>query len=75
MYIYMKQTTIKIMENLKTLKIGSKVKYLNHHKKTVVGTVTKLFQEEGRNRAIVTHSGKFKHYFDVNIGQFALTVI
>ena len=54
------------------MEIGSKVKYFNTHtRETVTGII---IASDGR-RAIVKHTGDFKHYYDVEIGLFALTVI
>lgn len=44
------------------------------NKITVTATIKELKKENGKERAILTHKGKFKHYFDVNIGCFAITV-
>lgn len=59
-----------------TLTEGTKVSYFNTTtRKTVTGEVIKLLIEDGRQRAIVKHTGIFKNYYNVNIGCFALTVI
>ena len=70
----MKTTTDSV--NVYGLSVGDIVTYFEpNHRKTITGKVKKLLQEEGRRRAIVSHSGEFSHFFDVNIGCFALTKV
>ena len=53
------------------MKVNDSVKWFDSSNRITVTGKIKEFTNEGR-RAIVTHSGKFKHYFDIEIGCFAL---
>lgn len=57
------------------MKIGEKVKWFDQlNRITVTGFILR-FTDNSERRAIVTHRGKFKDYFDIEIGCFALTNI
>ena len=57
------------------MKIGDNVKYFNTHTKVTVTGKIMLINGDMVKRAIVKHTGQYKHYFDVEICCFALTII
>jgi len=59
------------------MKTGDLVKWYDRYNKIfVTGEIVKIIRPNGVQRAIVAHKKKpFKHYFDIEIGCFALELV